>query len=137
MVDYSLSAKILELQDSLMNVDPAIKETYEKMIAEAVSQIHITFDPWMDYEPIFSFLYDISKDRDWCNLSVENGRIVKIQSGYSKSELNGQIYLRDFLIKISPIVCTGAIQLSSMAGLKFHPLARAWIGGVVENGGKT
>jgi hypothetical protein len=137
MADYSLSDKILELQDSLMNVDPTIKETHGKMIAESLRQIHITLDPWMDYKPIFSFLYDISKDRDWCSLSVENGRIVKIQSGYSESELNGHIYIRDFLIKISPIVCAGAIQLSSMTGLKFHPLARGWIGGVVENEGET
>lgn len=137
MENYSRSHEILELQAFLTKMDPAIKETRERMITKAVNQIHTTFEPWRDYEPFFSFLNERDILKHGCDLSAENGRIVEIRVYLGTRDLNGQIYLRDFLIKISPIVCAGAIQLSSMTGLKFHPLARGWIGGVVENEGET
>ena len=137
MKGYTIFDEISELQDFLIKVDPAIEETREKMIAEAIGNLHITFEQWGDYKPIFSFLHDTLKNENQFNLSVENGRIVEIMSyPHHTGNLKDQIYLRDFLIKIAPIVCTGMIQLSSMTGLKFHSLARGWIGKVIENDGK-
>jgi len=135
----SLSYKILELQSFLQKIDTATKEIYENMIKEAISQIHINFEPWGDYEPIFSFLSEILKDRNWIDLDVENGRIIKLRS-YYEIELPSKIWLRDFLIKISPIVSAGIVEFSytySMTRLEFHPFAKEWIDKVMENEGKT
>ena len=106
------------------------------MIKEAISQIHINFEPWEDYEPIFSFLSEILKDRNWIDLDVENGRIIKLRS-YYEIELPSKIWLRDFLIKISPIVSAGMVRFSSMTQLEFHPFAKEWIDKVMENEGKA
>lgn len=134
----SFFERLLELQSFLEKVDPTIKETYERMVKQAVNQIHVTFEPWKDYEPIFSFLNEVLKDRDWCSLNVENGRIVKIRSYYREVELPNKIWLRDFLIRISPIVSAGLVRFSySMTSLEFHPFAREWVDKVIENEGKT
>ena len=134
----SLFEQLLELQKYLENVDPTIKEVHENMIKQAIDQIHITFEPWKDYEPIFSFLNDALRDRNWCSLGVKNGRIVELSSHYKEIELPSKIWLRDFLIKISPIISAGIASLSySMTQLEFHPLAREWIKKVIENEGKT
>jgi len=55
LTSNSLSYKILELRGYLEKVDPAIKQVHENMIKEAINQIHVTFEPWKDYKPIFSF----------------------------------------------------------------------------------
>lgn len=139
MANKSLSYKILELQGFLVNVDPIIRETYEKMVKEAINQIHIGFEPWQDYESIFSFLNEILKDKDWCSLDVENGRVIKIRSHYREAELPITIWLRDFLMKISPAVNMGIVKFSysSMTQLQFHPFARVWVEKVIENEGKA
>ena len=110
----SLSYKILELQSFLQKIDTTTKEIYENMIKEAISQIHINFEPWKNYEPIFSFLSETLKDRNWINLEVENGRIVKLRSYYREIELPSKIWLRDFLIKISPIVSAGTVSYTHL-----------------------
>lgn len=140
LTDNSLSYKILELQSILQRVDPAINEIRENMIKEAINQIHITFEPWKDYEPIFSFLSEVLKDGNRVGLEVKNGRIVKLTSYYyyREIELPNRIWLRDFLIKISPIVSAGIVRFSySMTELEFHPFAKEWIDKVIENEGKT
>ena len=134
----TLTEKIWELQSYLEKADPTIKQAHENMIKEAINQIHVTFEPWKDYEPIFSFLSEILKDRNWISLDVKNGRIVKLRSYYREIELPNKIWLRDFLIKISPIVSAGMVRFSyNMTQLEFHPLAREWVEKVIENGGKT
>jgi len=135
----SFFERLLGLQSYLEKVDPTIKQIYENMIKEAINQIHTTFEPWKDYEPIFSFLSEILKDRNWISLDVENGRIVKLRSSYYREmELPSKIWLRDFLIKISPIVSAGMISFSySLTGVEFHPLSREWIEKVMENKGKA
>ncbi|KAA0012290.1 MAG: hypothetical protein FE041_03770 [Thermoplasmata archaeon] len=138
LTSNSLSYKILELRGYLEKVDPTIKQVHENVIKEAINQIHVTFEPWKDYEPIFSFLSEILKDRNWISLNVENGRITKLRSGYRKIELPSKIWLRDFLIKISPIVSAGIVRFSfSMTQLEFHPFAKEWIDKVMENEGKA
>jgi hypothetical protein len=138
LTDNSLAYKILELQGFLQKVDPIINETYENMVKEAINQIHIIFEPWKDYEPIFSFLSETLKDRNWVSLNVENGKIVKITSYPREREVPSKIWLRDFLIKISPIVSAGIIRFSySMTQLEFHPFAKEWVDKVIENEGKT
>jgi hypothetical protein len=134
----SFFERLLELQSYLEKVDPTIKQMHENMIKEAINQIRITFEPWKDYEPIFSFLSEILKDRNWISLDVENGRIVKFRSYYKEIELPSKIWLRDFLIKISPIVSAGIAGFSySMTQLEFHPFAKEWIEKVIENEGKA
>jgi hypothetical protein len=134
----SLSYKILELQNILEKIDPVIKKLHDDFIKEAINQIHITFEPWKDYEPIFTFLSEILKDRNWCNLSVENGKIIRISS-YREVQLPNKIWLRDFLIKIYPIISVGIIRPSPsyITSLYFHPFAREWVSKVIENEGKT
>ena len=143
----SLSCKILELQQSfLQKIDSIIKETYENMIKQAVDQIHINFEPWEDYKPIFSAIRDIMKDVYCCELVVSKGRIEKIANEYSRGywkyreiELSSKIWLRDFLIKISPIISAGIARFRSsrMTHLEFHPFAKEWIDKVIENEGKA
>ena len=119
-------------------IDPTIKQIYKSIIKQAIDQIHVTFEPWKEYEPIFSFLSNILKDRNWISLDVGNGRIIKIRSYYREIELPSKIWLRDFLIKISPIVSAGIVRFSySMTQLEFHPFAKEWVGKVIENEGKT
>ena len=132
----SPSYKILELQSFLQKIDPIIKEIYENMIKQAIDQIHITFEPWKDYEPIFSFLSH-KHIEDTIYIYLENGRIIGI--GDPRKELPSKIWLRDFLIKISPCISTGIVNVgfSSSWTLKFHPLAKEWIEKVIENEGKT
>ena len=128
---------IRDRQSYLEKVDPIIRQARENLIKQAIDQIHITFEPWKDYEPIFSFLNEILKDRNWISLDVKNGRIVKLRSYYREIELPNKIWLRDFLIKISPIVSAGMVRFSySMTQLEFHPLTREWIEKVIENEGK-
>ena len=134
----SPSYKILELQSFLQKIDPIIKEIYENMIKQAIDQIHITFEPWKDYEPIFSFLSH-KHTEDTIYIYLENGRIIGIGNDPRK-ELPSKIWLRDFLIKISPCISTGIVNVefsSSRITLKFHPLAKEWIEKVIENEGKT
>lgn len=133
-----LSSKIVDLQSFLVKVDHAIKENYENMIKQAIDQIHISFEPWKDYEPIFSFLNEILKDRNWAFLVVENGRIVKLRSSPREIKLPSKILLKNFLIKISPIASAGIVTFSySITYPKFHPFAKEWVDKVIENEGKT
>jgi hypothetical protein len=108
---------------------------HDDFIKEAINQIHITFEPWKDYEPIFTFLSEILKDSNWCYLDVENGKIVKIRG----KQLPNKIWLRDFLIKIYPIISVGIVKPypSQITNLSFHPFAREWVSKVIENEGKT
>jgi len=134
----SFSAQLLGLQSYLEKIDPTIKQIYENMIKQAIDQVHITFEPWKDYEPLFPFISEILKDRSWISLDVKNGRIVKLRSYYRNIELPNKIWLSDFLIRISSIVSAGIVRLShSMTRLEFHPSAKEWIDKVIENEGKT
>ena len=141
----TLTEKILGFQSYLEKIDPAVKQVYESIIKLAINQIHVTFEPWKDYEPIFSFWEEqIRKwERYWWTLFVENGKIVKIRCGgnYSEDlELPTKILLRDFLIKISPLVSTGIIKSeSSITNFNFPNLeiAKEWVDKVIENEGKT
>jgi len=135
----SLSYKILELQSFLRKIDPIIDETSENMAKEAINQIHITFEPWKDYEHIFSFLSRKVVEDSSFWLYTKNGRIMEI--GDPKKELPNKIWLRDFLIKIYPVISIGIADIrfstSWITLEKFHPLAREWVDKVVENEGKT
>jgi len=141
----SFFERLLELQGYLEKVDSRIKQVNENMIKEAINQIHITFEPWKDYEPIFSFWKKILEN-DWynsCGLIIEQGRIISIDNAYSsgywkytKIDLQSPILLRDFLIKISPIICVGIFSYS-ITQLKFHPFAKEWIDKMIKNEGKT
>jgi hypothetical protein len=138
LANDSLSYKILELQHFLVRVDPRIKEASENFTKEAINQISVSFEPWKEYEPIFTFFSEILKDKNWCSLDVENGRIVKIISYYKEVQLPHKVWLRDFLIKIYPIVSAGIIKFSyNMTQLEFHPLAKEWIDKVIKNEGKA
>jgi hypothetical protein len=134
----SLSYKILEIQKFLVRINPVIKEVSENFTKEAINQISVSFEPWEEYKTIFTFFSEILKDRNWCRLDVENGRIVKIKSSYKEVQLPHKVWLRDFLIKIYPIVSVGIINFSySMTELEFHPLAKDWIDKVIKNEGKA
>jgi len=151
----SLSGKILDLHSFLLKVDPFIEETCENMIKESIKQVHISFEPWKNYyEPLFSSLNEILKDEYRCVLEVESGKVIKITNGYSNKsyyryreiELPQKVWLRDLLIKISPVVSMSILDLSSnITELRPSPLAkdsidwsltREWIEEVIKNEGK-
>ncbi|HEC86366.1 MAG TPA: hypothetical protein ENI49_00605 [Thermoplasmatales archaeon] len=102
LTSNSLSYKILELRGYLEKVDPTIKQVHENMIKEAINQIHINFEPWEDYEPIFSFFSRKVIDDTTLWLYTENGRIIGI--GDPKKDLPNKIWLRDFLTLTPPFL---------------------------------
>ena len=133
----SFFERLLELQSYLEKVDPIIRQVRENLIKQAIDQIHVTFEPWKDYEPIFPFLLRKVVENATSWLYTKNGRVVEI--GDPKKELPNKIWLRDFLIKISPIVSIGLADISfstSWITLNFHSLAKEWIEKVIENEGK-
>ncbi|WP_293445908.1 hypothetical protein, partial [Persephonella sp.] len=151
-ISNSLSYGILKLQSYLENIDPVVKQVYENMIKQAIDQVHVAFEPWKDYEPIFSFISEILKERDWIGLDVKNGRIVKVTSNikvytykryysYKEAEIPSKILLRDFLLKLSPVVSGGIVDIISFSdswvSLKFHPFAKKLVDKVIKNEGKT
>lgn len=134
-----LACEILRLQEYLQRVEPTAKEVFEKMVKDAVDQIQFSFDPWQDYEPIFSFWNELlKKDIKWCDLAVEGGRISKITSyyGYEK-ELQKKIWLQDLLIKLYPAISTGIVDMSYLTSLFFSSYAKKWVEKVIEREGKT
>jgi hypothetical protein len=141
----SLSYKILELQSFLEKIDPVIKELHNNFVEEAIDQIHITFDEaWEDYKLIFNFLWDIliKKKINWCELVLEHGKIIRIESSYYKIQLSKKIWFRDFLIKIYPIISVGIVNpfYYSITKLHFDPVAEKWIDKVkkvIANEGKA
>jgi hypothetical protein len=140
---YSLTNRLLELQKNLMNIEQVAEEVYSKFIHEAVNQIHINFEPWKGYyEPIFTLLNEILRNKDPSyqisfSFHIENGKIVKIE----RTELPSKIELKEFLIKISPIISAGIIDNiylgSASVSLYFHQPTKEWINKVIANEGKT
>jgi len=126
-----------------MNIEQVAEEVYSKFIHEAVNQIHINFEPWKGYyEPIFTLLNEILRNKDPSyqisfSFHIENGKIVKIE----RTELPSKIELKEFLIKISPIISAGIIDDiylgSASVRLYFHQPTKEWINKVIANEGKT
>jgi len=147
LTGYGLTSKILELQEYLVKVDPRIKQVYESMIKQAIDQIRVTFEPWKDYEPIFSFLADAVKDKKrYVECFLEKGKLTGLRT-YTKDEPKGYpilksisfekpIPLYNFWIKISPIVSTGILDFT---GENFYlsPYTGEWLKKVIENEGKV
>lgn len=134
------------LQGYLEKIDPAIKIVRENMLKQTIDQTHITFEPWEDYEAIFSFLRDIPKEKYnfTLNLGVKNGKIIGLDiypCYVTATNLPRKIWLADFLIKIFPVISAGMIIIdhynrAAINELKFHPFAKEWIDKVIRNGGK-
>ena len=131
-----LADKILHLKGYLERIEPTVKEIFDKMVKGAVNQISFSFEPWQDYEPIFSFWNEALKDRNWCYLTIEGGRISKLSS-YREIEIPRKIWFRDFLIRLYPAISTGIIEMRSLTSLEFSPYAKEWVEKVIENEGKT
>jgi hypothetical protein len=141
---YNLINRLLELQHYLMNVDQKVQEVYSNFIKEAISQIHVNFEPWKGYyEPIFSILnktlvedlrYSYSTN---CSFYVENGKIVKIKG----VELSNKVDVKEFLIKISPVISSVIINDLYLRGsyfeLNLDSITKEWIDKVIANEGKT
>jgi len=139
---YSLCYNVLKLQeDFLVRIEPSIEKLHDNFIKEAISQIHVTFEPWKDYESIFTTLIEILKDTNYCKLLLENGKIKSILpgSGRAARPLFNKVWLRNFLIRIYPVISVGIIDLdtNSNIGLVFRSLAKEWIDKVIKNEGKT
>ncbi|MHA1594868.1 MAG: hypothetical protein ACTSXX_09020 [Candidatus Baldrarchaeia archaeon] len=132
-----LAYKILNLQEYLERIEPTAREVFERMVKEAVDHLKVSFEPWEDYEPIFSFWKEILKDKNWCYLTVEGGKITKLSSYYQKIELPRKIWLRDFLIRLYPAISTGIIGMDRLTSLKFSSFAKKWVEKVIENAGKA
>jgi len=147
----SLSNNIIKLQIFLFYIAPIhIKEIFDKSYTDAINEIHITFDPWKNYEEIFKFLNETIKDKEPTRvyLNIVNGKIVEISPYYKK--LFNNIEFIDFLIKIYPIISVGLITPSIdkkslnlifdyfTSFNSFIPgFSRKWIKRVIEYEGKT
>jgi len=142
-----LSHNIIKLQEFLFYIAPNnIKKILDQSYTDAINQIHITFDPWKNYEEIFTFLNKTIKDdaSTWVSLNIVNGKIVKIYSGY-EVQLSNNIEFIDFLIKIYPIISVGLVNPTSLSKnsleLTFDSFipgfSRKWIKRVIEYEGKT
>jgi hypothetical protein len=142
--DYSsVLNKIIELHDRyLIEIDPSIKQSTNNYLKEITNQIRVNFEPWEEYKPIFDFIKNrvFSVNRNWCKLGIKNGRIEEVSQEYDSITLEGRVWLRDFLLKIYPIVSAGLagvyISLGSVQ-LTFEPLAKDWVERVIENEGKA
>ena len=142
--DYSsVLNKIIELHDRyLIEIDPSIRQSTNNHLEEITNQIRVNFEPWKEYKPIFDFIKNrvFSGYRDWCNLQIKNGRIEKVSQEYDSITLEGRVWLRDFLLKIYPIVSAGLAEVHISPGsvqLTFKPLAKDWVERVIENEGKA
>jgi len=152
----SLYDNIIKLQRFLFNIASInnntlniINDIFNGSYNDAINQIHITFDPWKNYEEIFKFLNETIKDDapTWVNLNIANGKIVEIEvtyPSYNKLQLSNKIEIIDFLIKIYPIVSIGLVNPSlrkNSLELTFDPyvpgFSRKWIKMVIEHEGKT
>jgi hypothetical protein len=139
---YSLCYNILKLQNFLVSIHPDIEELRNNFIKEAISQIHIIFEPWKDYEPIFTTLSEILKYTSYCELLLKDGKIESISPGrgWAARPLSNKVWLRNFLIRIYPVISVGIIDLDTLYSnieLVFSPLAKEWIDKVIKNEGKT
>jgi len=148
-----LSANIIKLQKFLFYIAPNdIKKILDQSYNDAINQIHITCDPWKNYEEIFTFLNKNIKDNEPTSvfLNIVNGKILEITSSYNKEKLSNNIEFIDFLIKIYPIISVGlvtpSINKESLYLIfdSFNPFdsfipgfSRKWIKRVIEHEGKT
>lgn len=143
----SFFERLLGLQSFLHKIDPTIKQVYENMIKQAMDQIHITFEPWEDYESIFSFLADALRDgKSYVECFIKRGKLIGLRT-YTKDRYRGYPIFKDkhfkksiplhiFWIKIYPIVSAGILDF---IGTEFELslYAKEWIDKVIENEGKT
>jgi hypothetical protein len=73
-------------------------------------------------------------------LGIKNGRIEEVSEKYVSITLQGRVWLRDFLLKIYPIMSAGLAEVYISPGsveLIFEPLAKDWVERVIENEGKA
>jgi len=148
-----LSYNIIKLQKFLFYIAPNnIKKILDQSYTDAINQIYINFDPWKNYEKIFTFLNKNIKDNEPTSVSLKivNGKILEITSSYNKEKLSNNMEFIDFLIKIYPIISVGLVTPSinneslylifdSFDSFdSFIPgFARKWIKRVIEHEGKT
>jgi|GEM_PF-924752 len=151
--DCALSYNIIRLQEFLFYIAPNnIKKILDQSYSDAINQIHITFDPWKNYEEIFAFLNKNIKDNESTSvfLNILNGKILEITSSYNKEKLSNNIEFIDFLIKIYPIISVGLITPSIRKKSLYlifdsfdsfnsfiSGFSRKWIKRVIEHEGKT
>ena len=151
----SLFQNIIKLQEFLFNISSInnnalniINDIFNRSYSDAINQIHITFDPWRNYEEIFTFLNETLKDNGPTSvyLNIVNGNIVEITSIYKgKLKLSNNIEFIDFLIKIYPIISIGLVNPTFLSKnsleLTFDSyipgFSRKWIKRVIEHEGKT
>jgi hypothetical protein len=144
LYDYSsVLNKIIELHNEyLIGIDSSIEKSTNNYLKEIANQIRVNFEPWGEYKPIFDFIKSrvFSGKINLCELEIKNGRIEKVSQGYISITLQGGVWLRDFLLKIYPIVSAGLADVNIWRGsirLTFKPLTKDWVGRVIENEGKA
>jgi len=156
LYSQSLYDNIIKLQGFLFHIASInnnalniINDIFNRSYNDAINQIHITFDPWKNYEEIFTFLNKTIKDdvSTWVNLNIANGKIVEIEETspyYYKVQLSNKIEIIDFLIKIYPIISIGLVNPSLRKNssyltfvLSINGFTKKWIERVIEHEGKT
>ncbi|MGC8981846.1 MAG: hypothetical protein ACP5JU_02785 [Minisyncoccia bacterium] len=133
----------------LIYMDENIIKRFDEMIDYGVKEIKIEFNPWEDYKALFEeiniILYQFLNQNPinryiLAEFKLMEGKIKEIKVGYfsSKSQLNTTF--SDFLLKISPAICTGLIDIKyigpNYATFNFHRKTKEWIEEVIKNAGK-
>ncbi|MGC9123866.1 MAG: hypothetical protein ACP5IB_07380 [Thermoplasmata archaeon] len=134
----------------LIYMDENIIKRFDEMIDYGVKEIKIEFNPWEDYKNLFEEINNIlfkflneNPNKDiLAEFKLKDGKIKEINVGYfsSKSQLNTTF--SDFLLKISPAICTGLIDIKyinpnlNYATFNFHRKTKEWIEEVIKNAGK-
>ncbi len=147
--DRSLISKFLELHSFLAGVKMLkVAEIFERAVREASYRIQISF-PWDKYKPFFvSVASYIDPQRSDFIVKIDNGKIVEVNNGYSRgyskfSSTPLDLSLSDFLMRLSPLICSGMIDIITFGPLEIHfrskfpHIAKEWIEGVIQNEGKA
>ncbi len=152
MLDFlGLGSSVLSLQLPVFSrqlvgylewVEPKVKKVFEDLIEKAKDQIDLTFEPWKnEYKGIFEAISSELIATNSFYIYIENGRISKI--GNKELKISERPSFMDFLIKISPLISAGLINVENINSyakyveLKFHEKSKDWIKKVIKNEGKS
>ena len=151
--ENSLISKFLELRSLLVKVEQKVEEIFERTVQEASRQIRVDFEPWEKFKPFFvavkGYIEEKKKwdiDRPIYRIKSEGQKIIEVNNCGSRYNLRStplDLLLPDFLMKLSPWICSGMIGITHFSSyyidfkFNFPSLAKEWIEGVIQNEGKS
>ncbi|RLG57164.1 MAG: hypothetical protein DRN95_05860 [Candidatus Hydrothermarchaeota archaeon] len=139
----SLISKFLELNFFLVKIEQKVGEILERTVQEASRQIRVDFEPWEKFKPFFVAVKGyVDQQQPTFYVKNEGPKITEVNSAYTSSTPL-DLLLPDFLMKLSPWICSGMIGITHFSSyyinfkFNFPSLAKEWIEGVIQNEGKA